>query len=334
LTGGACYSFSDPCDPSYFTFGAPIMEMAENAGYFARTVFNTAVPVLPAIATTTVPNAPTDLSSYDAWAKKQEAAPLPSPNPIVLPLSHQISVLERYIPPTSPHEDQKIFSNVSSTLVDRLFELSPNGGTMLFIYPTRTGAETFTRDYLGPILEPLLRRLMSLHGMPEAFCESLDKMRAIEFMKGFEGLKAKIANICARARSDLGLRQQRRPPSRASSNSSGSGSGGGGNDGIQLVYSRKATVHLSPEHWKEWWISQEASRIKKTISLYYEMGYKMPENMAPGDLERAIIDGVRPMWTPQIREGQGAKPRTKYVAELTPPMEVGVFIIRRTGTLS
>ena len=352
LTGGACYSFSNPSSPSYFTFGALSMEMGDNAGYFARTVFNTAVPVLPAIATTAVPNAPSDLASYDAWAKRQEAAPLPSPNPIVLPLSHQISVLERYIPPASPHDDQKIFSNVSSTLVDRLFELSPSGGTLLFIYPTRTGAETFAKGYLGPILEPLLRRLMSLHGMPESFCESLDKMRAIEFMKEYEGLKAKIINICTRARSDLGGRQPAQRRSRSGSSSNGSRGGrsssrsgsnndrssssstSGGNSpssSIQLVYSRKATVHLSPEYWKEWWISQEASRIKKTISVYYEMGYKMPENMAPGDLERAIIDGVRPMWTPQIREGQGFKPRPTLVAELTPPMEVAVFIMRRTG---
>lgn len=320
LTGGACFSWSNPASPSYFAFGAPTMELGDGAGYFARTVFNTAVPVLPAIATNLT--TPSDLDNYDAWAKKQETAPLPSPNPIVLPLSHQISVLERYIPPDSPHEDQKIFSNVSSTLVDRLFELSPNGGHLLFVYPTRTGAEAFAKAYLGPILEPLLRRLMSIHGMPESFCEALDKMRAIEFMKEFDELKAKIANICSRARADLGGQRPGSEPSDGSEERVG---------GIRLVYSRKATVHLKPDDWKEWWISQEASRIKKTISIYYEMGYKMPENMAPGDLERAIIDGIRPMWTPQLREGQGFKPQPKVAPVLTPPMEVGVFIMKRMG---
>ena len=61
------------------------------------------------------------------------------------------------------------------------------------------------------------------------------------------------------------------------------------------------------------------------------MGYKMPEDMAPGDLERAIIDGVRPMLIPQMREGQGFKSRPAAAAIMTPPMEVGVFILRRTG---
>ena len=329
LTGGACFSFSYPCSPSYFTYGAPMTESGESAGYFGRTVFNTAVPVLPAISTAGSSDLPSDLSSYDAWARKQETAPLPSPNPIVLPLSHQISVLERYIPPASPHEDEKIFSNVSSTLVDRLFELSPNGGHLLFVYPTKIGAEAFARAYLGPILEPLLRRLMSIHGISESFCEALDKMRAIEFMKDFEGLRARILNICSRARAWPGD-----PPHQPRSTIGPRSSDGfpeSAEGGIELVYARKATVHLSPDDWKEWWISQESSRIKKTISVYYEMGYRMPEDMAPGDLERAIIDGVRPMLTPQMREGQGFKSRPAAAAIMTPPMEVGVFILRRTG---
>ncbi|KAI9815577.1 MAG: hypothetical protein M1832_005438 [Thelocarpon impressellum] len=335
LTAGAGFSFSTPSSPSYFTPGATgTLGGGDSPGYFARTVFNTAVPVLPALPAAGAPTAPPDLASYDEWAREQASAPLPSPNPIVLPLSHQISVLERYIPPPSPHEDQKIFSNVSSTLVDRLFELSPSGGSLLFIYPTRAGAEAFSKGYLGPILEPLLRRLMSIHGMPESFCESLDKMRAIEFMLDYDHLRGKVENICRRAKADLcgrGGASRAAGSKRSSGASGGAEGGGGGGGGIRLVYSRKTQVHLDPEDWKEWWVSQEASRIKKTISVYYEMGYNMPNGMAPGDLERAIIDGVRPLWTPQLREGQGFKPRPKATPTRTPPIEVGMFVIQRSG---
>jgi hypothetical protein len=34
---------------------------------------------------------------------------------------------------------------------------TPNGGSLLFVYPTKKGASTFKSQYLGPILDPLLR---------------------------------------------------------------------------------------------------------------------------------------------------------------------------------
>ena len=328
MTGGASFIFSGPSSPGYFALSASgrgSRGSGESPGYFARTVFNTAVPVLPAITTNaTSTTAPADLASYDDWLKEQENAPLPSPNPIVLPMSHQISILERYIPPTSPEDDQKIFSNFSSTMVDRLFELSPNRGSLLFIYPTRAGAEAFAKEYLGPILEPLLRRLMSMHGVPESFCDSLDKMRAVEFMSSFEGLKGKIENICSRARAEPD-----EPEGRTEKINSGEDDASG--RCIRLIHARKATVNLDPDDWKDWWVSQEAPRIKKTISMYYEMGYHMPSDMAPGDLERAIVDGIRPIWTPQIREGQGFKARPKAAPVLTPPIEVAIFVLQRFG---
>ncbi|KAI9846148.1 MAG: hypothetical protein M1838_001384 [Thelocarpon superellum] len=318
LIDGACFTFSGPTSLGYFTYAPGTSEGAASPGFMARTVFNTAVPVMPAITAPMSLTAPADLSNYDEWARQQEAAPLPSPNPIVLPFSHQVSVLERYIPPPSPQEDQKIFSNTSSTLVDRLFELSPQGGCLLFIYPTKAGAEAFAKTYLGPILEPLLRRLMSMYGMAESLCESLDKMRAIEFMMDFDGLKAKIENVCARAKSNL-----------AASDGTDAPRDGPERDAIRLRYARKTMVHLNPDDWKEWWVSQEAGRIKKTISVYHEMGYHMPGTMAPGDLERAIMEGVRPTSAPPLREGTSPRPRSQGAPTLTPPLEVGVFVIQR-----
>ena len=334
LVDGALYNLSGPSSPGYFSTAPGTRDGAASPGYFARTVFNTAVSIQAAIAPPHAVSAPADLSHYDEWARLQAMAPLPSPNPAVLPLSQQISVLERYIPPTSPHDDQRIFSNASSTMVDRLFELSPHGGCLLFVYPTKAGAEAFAQAYLGPILEPLLRRLMAVHGMAESFCDSLDKMRAIEFMQDFAGLKRKIENICSRAKPDLG---HACPKAKASDDDNDDDNDvtprahDAAGSSLRLVYARPDRVRLNPDDWKEWWASQEAGRIKKTISLFYEMGYPMPGNMGPSDLERAIIDGVRPVWAPQMREGQGFKRRSRTIDGQSPAIEVGVFVIRRTG---
>ncbi|KAI9781513.1 MAG: hypothetical protein M1839_005928 [Geoglossum umbratile] len=120
---------------------------------------------------------------------------LHSPNPILPPSSQHISLLERYIPPPSPSGDQSMFSSSSSILFDRLFELSPNGGSMLFIYPTRTGAREFCRHYLGPVIEPLLRRLMVLHQLPPHLLMSIQKMTAVDDMMEFEDLHAKLQGL-------------------------------------------------------------------------------------------------------------------------------------------
>ena len=105
--------------------------------YFTQKVFDSAVAI----------------SDY-----QNEASSLPkSPRSVVPPSSINVSIVERYIPPSSSNEFVNMFDpNGPSILIDRLVELSPNNGSLAFIYPTRTGALTFMKNYLHPILDPIL----------------------------------------------------------------------------------------------------------------------------------------------------------------------------------
>jgi hypothetical protein len=90
----------------------------------------------------------------------------PSPRPVVPPGSINISVVERYIPPTNTNEYGEMFAlKGHSLLYDRLSELSMDNGILFFVYPTKTGAKTFMQHYLGPIIEPLLRTVTVVHDL-------------------------------------------------------------------------------------------------------------------------------------------------------------------------
>merc|ERR1712000_476559 len=81
-------------------------------------------------------------------------------NIIAAPSSIHVSVLERYIPPTTAQEVNDFFTlSRRSYLADRLLELSSNNGTLLLVYPTRRRGSTFANRYVGPVIEPFLRQL-------------------------------------------------------------------------------------------------------------------------------------------------------------------------------
>ncbi|KAI9801495.1 MAG: hypothetical protein M1833_002727 [Piccolia ochrophora] len=303
------FSFSGPSTPGYFDSVAAGLETPASPGYFSPMVFVNAVPIPQ--TTLSRASAPPDLQNFDAWQEIQRTAPLPSPNPIVPPFSQHVSILERYIPPSSPEEDQKIFS--ASILVDRLFELSPSGGSLLFIYPTKAGAETFAKDYLDPVLGPLLRGLMARNGIPREFCELIDNMTAIEFMLNFPGLQEKVRNICARATADM--RNVGGPGHRETT------------DEVKLVFASQTTVRLDPEAWEQWWYYQESERIGRIVKNFFKKGAGLPKNLSQGQLERDILHGVHPL---PVTDARGIKMARRTMSTPTPPLEVGVFVLRRS----
>ncbi|KAI9848395.1 MAG: hypothetical protein M1837_000189 [Sclerophora amabilis] len=301
--------------PGYFNGAFGNGSNPSSPGYFSPRVFNSVVHVIPPTKTK-LSAAPSDLTNWDAWMEQQRFAPLPSPNPVVPPETQHISILERYIPPTSPEDDQMIFSNSSSILVDRLSELSP-GGTLLFVYPTKRGAETFSRDYLGPTIQPLLRGLMTLFQLPIWFCELVEKMRAVEFMKDFDALKHQVDNVCTRSQ----LRAPGFDPSPGSSPVQDIHS-----PGVQLIHSSTSNVRLQPEVWQEWWAQQEKARVNNIVRKLTEIGFSIPQELLCGELERTIINGVHPLPVPN---GRQSTPRP--AADPLEPIEVGVFVLQKLG---
>ncbi|KAI9857476.1 MAG: hypothetical protein M1813_008226 [Trichoglossum hirsutum] len=235
-------------------------------GYFGSSLFNSVV-----LATQPVQSSYQGPKSLDGdfgrinSSPMRRRAPLPSPNPILPPSSQHISLLERYIPPASPSDDQIMFSPASSILFDRLFELSPNGGSLMFIYPTRTGARDFCRHYLGPVIEPLLRRLMVLHQLPPHLLASIQKMTAVEDMMEFEDLREKLQAMCASINAEdaeegpVGDMRPDEEEIRAAIRKAG----------VQLVYASRRKVCLDSRVWPEWWAQQEASRVRQLVRRHF-----------------------------------------------------------------
>lgn len=229
------------------------------------------------------------------------ATPAPSsPNPIVPPSSVQISVLERYIPPSTPQECRHLFSlSGQSVLIDRLAELSPHNGSMLFVYPTKSGASTFTSKYLNQILDPLLRALVEVHQLSYGLAESLSSMAAVADMHRFDVLKDKVSLLCRRMSQQMTSETQR--------------------SHFRLVYASTGEVDIDRRTWTDWYLQQEHTRFKRTLETYWGRGQRLSQmdSASAGTVLREFIDGVSKM--------------TDHEAEQTGSgIEVGVFVIRRT----
>ena len=212
-----------------------------------------------------------------------------------------VALLERYIPPTSAQEYLNLFSTDGpSALVDRLDELCPDGGSLLFIYPTFTGATTFASRYLGPLLDPLLRTLVGIHGLTTDLSQDIGKMVAVDSMFTFEKLVRKITFMLPR------LRNPSSPSSPATQRK------------FTLAHSSKQVVQVDRETWTQWWLQQEAPRIKEVVRRYYKRGSRLPQrkDITEGGLAREVLDGVK------ARDyGLYDGPRSG--------IEVGVFVIKR-----
>jgi hypothetical protein len=148
--------------------------------------------------------------------------------------------------------------------------LSPQGGSLLFIYPTRTGALHFDRQYLGPVLDPLLRKLMVLHMLRENLLWSIRNMEAIEKMAEFEALQRRLERFCSgftRAiNEDSAWGKDRRPGAQGSRLQHDSNYP---KTRVRLVHAQKAMIQLNDNSWREWWSQQEQLRIREAVKQHF-----------------------------------------------------------------
>ncbi|KAL4779863.1 hypothetical protein BJX76DRAFT_361355 [Aspergillus varians] len=230
------------------------------------------------------------------------------PVPIVPPFSVHISVLERYLPPCSSQEYKDLFSpHRPSFLVDRLSELSPDGGSLLFVYPTKRGASTFKSQYLGPILDPLLRQLVVVNELSAEIGRYLGKVSAVAHMDDFDSMRKNLDQLCD------GM----------SSSSSR----------FNIVSARKGSVRLDRKLWSEWYIHQDKARMKGVIGLYWQNSRRLPASKSTLNtssyhrLEDKEVTSA--MLLSEIIEGIRKRP---YGEEMEPRdgIELGVFVIRRS----
>jgi hypothetical protein len=161
----------------------------------------------------------------------------------------------------------------------------------LFIYPTKRGATTFKSQYLGPILDPLLRHLVVVDGFSADVSRDIGRLEAVNSMEDFQTMKANIELLC---------QQWSNHTSRFS-----------------LVAAEKGLAPLDSKLWKDWYTQQERPRIKdllsrnwQTLSRYGNSAGSLTASM----ILAKIMDGLK------MRE---------YDVSPTEDIELGVFVIRR-----
>ncbi|WPH00414.1 Hypothetical protein R9X50_00324100 [Acrodontium crateriforme] len=259
--------------------------------YFTQKVFDSAVPIS---------DYQSDLSSLPR-----------SPRPIVPPSSINVSIVERYIPPTSVNEFAEMFNtNGPSILVDRLVELSPHNGSLVFIYPTRTGAQTFMREYLGPLLEPIIRSVVVVHGLSSDLGRNLGNMVSIDSLPEHDDMHRKMLLLCA-ALSECNNSMQTFHGRRGQ---------------FELSYVDKQEIELSREVWaRDWWTKQEKPRVKDVVTqvaLEAQRKSTMHDHsertVSPAELIQQMLDSVCKKPYPT-----GAEPKKG--------VEVSIFVIKRCG---
>ncbi|KAJ5092892.1 hypothetical protein N7456_008753 [Penicillium angulare] len=227
-----------------------------------------------------------------------------APMPIVPPHSVHISVLERYLPPASAQEYRDVFCPTRpSFLVDRLSELSPNGGSLLFVYPTKKGASTFKSQYLGPILDPLLRQLVVVNGLSADVGRYLGKLTTVSQMDDFATMKANIVSLCETLSSQSSQ--------------------------FEVADAGRASTHLDRNLWSEWFIHQEKARMKEVLSLYYQNNRRPPVSKTMGNGMGATKEVTSAMLLTEIFEGIRKRPYGDD-PQSRDGIELGVFVIRRT----
>jgi hypothetical protein len=256
-----------------------------------------------------------------------------SPKPVLPPGTLDVSITERYIPPASASEFAGLFDAAAgpSLLSDRIVELNEKRGHLIFIYPTRRGAETFMRDYLGKVLDPLLRQMMVINRLTAGICEEVGRMSAISEMFGYEELQARLTAYCRSISSSdesNGMSRKFQPLE---------------NKKVQyeVVFSGKAEAKLDAAVWSEWWCRQEKPRIRdifeswvrrepgraQSSSTYGENVMGMQSQRMASDhgsltggsmsLLMAVLDGVK-------------KAAKEKELDERPGVETGIFVIRKS----
>ena len=248
-------------------------------------------------------------SSFVKATSHQDAleASIPSSPNLMIPPGHStVALLERFIPPTTVDEYLHLFSTDSpSCLVDRLHELSPNNGSLIFIYPTKLGAKTFEDTYLGPLLHPQIRTMIANHNLSWDFGASVGKVTTGGQMLHFSSMYRKIQILLHRlsnTMSNINTRQAK----------------------YTLIESSTERVQLDRKTWAAWWVAQEMSRIRADVDRYMQRGIKLPSpiggrEVTAASLVREVLDGV-----------QTGKEYNDNNDERS-GVEVGVFVIRRTA---
>ncbi|KAL8736844.1 MAG: hypothetical protein Q9181_002287 [Wetmoreana brouardii] len=225
-----------------------------------------------------------------------------APQTVVAPSTITISVLERYIPPATGQEYRDLF-NVTrpSALVDRMTELKRDNGLLVLVYPTYQGAQTFKKRHLFPILDPQLRTMNLVDGIPIHLATDIGALEATQQMYSYDDLRAAVSGLIT----------------------SMNVQGNGNLHQFALAVANKETIYLGREAWVEWYLEQELPRIRNLINDFYGRTLR---KLQPSQEANARADYTAAGYVGQIVDA--IKERV-YEEPPHEAIEVGVFVIKR-----
>jgi hypothetical protein len=180
------------------------------------------------------------------------------------------------------------------------------------------------KDYLGTILDPLLRRMMIVNDLSMDVCQELGGMRAVEDLLTFEELNARLQSYCNALNS---TDASSRLPSMSSKAVR-----------YSVAHCSRKQVELSSQVWSEWWCGQEKPRIRKIMDDYIRLhpgrgrSSSGLDNIPPSSRSRLreipSSDGGSMSYIIDVIEGV-KKGAIEKAQQRKVPIEVGVFVIQK-----
>lgn len=157
------------------------------------------------------------------------------------------------------------------------------------------------RQYLGPILEPLLRSLTVVNDLSSDLGRSLGQMAAVEHLAEYNTLHAELEKFCGKINAST-------PSSTASVDNKST---------YSVIHAAKEEIVLEREAWaSDWWVKQEKPRVRELVTKYFRK--KLPSSeLTPTNLIQEVLDGVAKR---DYQPASGPK-----------GVELGIFVIRKSA---
>ena len=224
-------------------------------------------------------------------------------SPMAPPHSLHLTVVERLIPPHSVSEVRNMLSSKPKYyLAQRLEELTPKNGTLVFIHPTRAGAQTFAREYLTRLLDPVLRSMTIRYDLTMRFSEAIGTLESLNAIPGFEQMREVLHQLCRNVSK----------PSDEQESKSGSQ--------YNITYAKTIQEEFSPHVCASWWAEQEKHRLEQIVLNYFRTSNRTPKSENGAEVPRnTLVNEVL----------QGVVNNAK-ILKIKPAIELGVFVIKKS----
>ncbi|KAL9088374.1 MAG: hypothetical protein Q9159_003148 [Coniocarpon cinnabarinum] len=230
------------------------------------------------------------------------------PEHFAAPGSVHLAVVERIIPPCLGTEIEEMWSeSTEGYIARRLHELSHEGGTLAFMYPTKAGAQSYSKECRESALDPVLRALVTRYDLkiPD-FYEAISKLSCTNAVPTFRQMRAKMSGLCSTLNSS-----DARPHSC-------------GNVKLNLIHAAQVDVHVDPSVWIKLFIEQERRHIQEAVQGYYTRA-KEAQMLPKGD-----HDEVLPQYSLIAEILSGLETRATE-QDMCADIEVGIFVIKKTS---